>query len=119
MFTCVIRYRVEPGRLAEFRDYAHAWIALIRRHGGIHHGYFAPGTDADHLPDPSFSFPGLGVAAPADVAYALFSFPDVAAYDAYRAAVAQDDDCKAATAKFDAAPCFPSYERAFLVPIFD
>ncbi len=119
MFTCVIRYRVEPGRLAEFRDYAHAWIALIRRYGGIHHGYFAPGTDADRLPDPGFSFPGLGVAAPADVAYALFSFPDVTAYDAYRAAVAQDDDCKAATAKFDAAPCFSGYERAFLVPIFD
>lgn len=119
MFTCVIRYRVAPGRLAELRDYAHAWITLIRRYGGTHHGYFTPAAEDEALPDPSFSFPGLGTAAPADVAFALFSFPDVAAYDRYRAAVAQDPDCQAATARFDAAPCFTSYERSFLTPIFE
>ena len=51
MFTCVIRYRVEPGKLAEFRQYAHAWIGLIRKYGGTHHGYFVPGTDDDSLPE--------------------------------------------------------------------
>ncbi len=119
MFTCVIRYRVEPGKLAEFREYAHAWIGLIRKYGGTHHGYFAPATDSDSLPDPAFSFPGLGVAAPSDVAFALFSFPDVEAYDQYRAAVAEDEGCKAATAMFNETPCFSGYERAFLTPIFD
>lgn len=119
MFTCVIRYRVEPGKLAEFREYAHAWIGLIRRYGGTHHGYFVPGAPEDIFPDPTFSFPGLGAAAPPDVAFALFSFPSVEAYDAYRAAVAEDDDCKAATARFNETRCFSSYERAFLTPIFD
>jgi len=119
LFTCVIRYRVEPGKLAEFRDYAQAWIGLIRKYGGTHHGYFVPGTDDDSLPDPAFSFPGLGAAAPADVAFALFSFPNVEAYDQYRTAVAEDDDCKAATARFNETPSFSGYERAFLVPIFD
>jgi hypothetical protein len=119
MFTCVIRYRVEPTKLAEFREYAHAWIALIRKYGGTHHGYFLPGTDGDPLPDPAFSFPGLGAAAPSDVAFALFSFPTVEAYDHYRAAVAEDEGCKTATARFNETRCFVSYERAFLVPVFD
>ena len=119
MFTCVIRYRVEPGKLAEFREYAEAWIGLIRKYGGTHHGYFVPGTDQDAFPDPAFSFPGLGAAAPADVAFALFSFPDVAAYDRYRAAVADDEACKAATLRFSETRSFSSYERSFLTPIFD
>jgi hypothetical protein len=118
LFTCVIRYRVAPGKLAEFREYAQAWIGLIRKYGGTHHGYFVPAADDHRLPDPAFSFPGLGVAAPADVAFALFSFPDVAAYDHYRAAVAEDEACKAATARFDETRCFSAYERSFLVPIF-
>ena len=118
MFTCVIRYRVEPGKLAEFREYAEAWIGLIRKYGGTHHGYFVPGTDHDAFPDPAFSFPGLGAAAPADVAFALFSFPDVAAYDRYRAAVADDEACKAATLRFNETRSFSSYERSFLTPIF-
>lgn len=119
LFTCVIRYRVEPGKLAELREYARAWIGLVRKYGGTHHGYFVPGTDNDSLPDPTFSFPGLGAAAPADVAFALFSFPSVEAYDRYREAVTDDEACKAATARFNETRCFSGYERAFLVPIFD
>ena len=119
MFTCVIRYRVEPGKLAEFREYAHAWIGLIRKYGGTHHGYFVPGADNDTLPDPTFSFPGLGKAALPDVAFALFSFPNVEAYDRYRSEVAEDAGCKAATARFNETPCFSGYERSFLVPMFD
>src|SRR5271156_558501 len=111
MFTCVIRYRVEPGKLAEFREYAQAWIGLIRKYGGAHHGYFVPAAADDSLPEPAFSFPGLGTAAPADVAFALFSFPNVEAYDQYRAAVAEDEGCMAATVKFNETRCFSSYER--------
>ena len=59
------------------------------------------------------------LAAPPDVAFALFSFPSVEAYDAYRAAVAEDDACKAATARFNETRCFSGYERSFLTPIFD
>ena len=117
MFTCFIRYQVNPEKLAEFREYAHAWIGLINKYGGTHHGYFVPG-DTDAMPTAAFSFPGLGSDGPPNIAVALFSFPDVAAYDRYRAAVAQDDLCKAATARFNETRCFTGYERSFLVPIF-
>ncbi|HUO94271.1 MAG TPA: NIPSNAP family protein [Rhizomicrobium sp.] len=81
MFTCFIRYQIEPGKLAEFREYAHAWIGLIRKYGGTHHGYFVPGTTEDRFPDTGFSFPGLGASGPPNIAIALFSFPGVEAYD--------------------------------------
>ena len=43
MFTCFIRYEIEPGKLDAFKEYARAWIVLIRKYGGTHHGYFIPG----------------------------------------------------------------------------
>ncbi|MCB0045515.1 MAG: NIPSNAP family protein [Caldilineaceae bacterium] len=119
MFTCVIRYEVRLDRLEEFRAYAHAWIGLIERYGGTHHGYFAPDPDAQDMPAAAFSFPGLGEAAPPNAGYALFSFPDVESYTRYRADVAIDPDCITATNRFQAAPCFTRYERSFLRPIFD
>ena len=118
MFTCVIRYTVEPGRLDELRAYARSWIALIRKYGGEHHGYFVPPTD-EAVPEASFSFPGRGVAAPANVAYAVFSFPSVEAYERYRADVKADPECVAATQRFDERPWFSRYERSFLIPIFE
>src|SRR4051794_26856216 len=57
MFTCLIRYVVEPDKLDAFEEYAHAWIALISKHGGIHHGYFVPGRETDRFPEAEFSFP--------------------------------------------------------------
>jgi hypothetical protein len=119
MFTCFIRYQVEPGKLEEFREYARSWISLIRKYGGTHHGYFVPGTGEDNLPRAGFSFPGLGKDGPADVAVALFSFPTVEAYDSYRKLVTEDEGCKTATARFAETQCFSSYERTFLLPILD
>jgi len=119
MFTCFIRYQVEPDKLEQFREYAQAWIGLIRKYGGMHHGYFVPATGADDVPDPAFSFPGLGTAGPPNIAIALFSFPSVEAYDRYRRDVAEDDACKAATARFNETRCFSGYERTFLKPIFE
>lgn len=119
MFTCCIRYRIEPDKLDEFREYAQAWIALIREYGGTHHGYFMPGTSGDALPSPTFSFPGLGTEGPPNVAVALFSFPSIEAYDAYRLGVADDPRCQAATARLNETKCFSSYERTFLVPLFE
>src|SRR6185436_9021904 len=101
MFTCFVRYQVEPDKLSEFREYARSWIALIRKYGGTHHGYFVPGTSADDLPEPTFSFPGIE------------------AYDRYRRDVAADEACKAATARFNESKCFTSYERTFLLPVFE
>lgn len=117
MFTCFIRYRLEPGKLSEFEEYARAWIALIEKYGGRHHGYFVPGGADDRFPDASFSFPGLGREGPTDVAVALFSFPSIDAYERYRRDVREDEACRAATARFEETRCFTSYERSFLKPI--
>jgi NIPSNAP len=57
MFTCFIRYIVEPDKLNEFKEYGRAWISLIRKYGGTHHGYFLPAKSGDNLPDATFSFP--------------------------------------------------------------
>lgn len=119
MFTCVNRYRVELDKVDDFRRYARVWVRLVRKYGGTHHGFFVPPDKGDIVPSAAFSFPGLGRTAPDDVAFAMFSFPNVDAYENYRMAVAKDEDCKDATAKFDASPCFSEYERSFLVPIFE
>jgi hypothetical protein len=118
MFTCFIRYEIAPGQREAFKDYARTWMALIRKHGGTHHGYFIPGTEGDVLPDADFSFPGLGREGAPNIGVALFSFPNVEAYALYRRDVAQDEECKAATARFNVTPCFTGYERNFLVPMF-
>lgn len=86
-----------------------------QKHGGIPHGYFIPGTAENNLPSAVLSFPGLGVEGPPNIAVALFSFP----YDQYRLAVSDDEACRAATAKFNVTKCFSSYERTFLVPMFE
>lgn len=117
MFTCCIRYTVDPAKLAEFREYARAWMPLIEAYGGIHHGYFMPGEAGDAMPEATFSFPGLGKAGPANVAIALFSFPTLAAYEAYRKDVSADPRCQAATARFEETQCFSGYERTFLMPV--
>ena len=117
MFTCFIRYELAPERLQEFEEYARAWIALIEKYGGTHHGYFVPGGPDDRFPEASFSFPGLGREGPANIGVALFSFPDVEAYEKYRREVTEDEFCKSATARFKETPCFTGYERTFLKPI--
>jgi len=57
MFTCFIRYYVDPDKLSEFKEYARAWIFLIQKYGGIHHGYFIPGIEADDMPSAALAFP--------------------------------------------------------------
>jgi hypothetical protein len=118
MFTCCIRYIIDPNKLDEFKEYARSWIPLIEKYGGIHHGYFIPGDSSDKFPSATFSFPGLGTEGPTNIAIALFSFPNIETYEAYRRNVAQDDACKAATTRFNETKCFLSYERNFLKPIF-
>jgi hypothetical protein len=119
MLTCLIRYKIDPDKLHEFREYARSWISLIRKYGGTHHGYFIPATSGKNLPDATFSFPGLGTEGPPNIAVALFAFPSNEAYDKYRRDVAEDDDCKAATSRFNDTKCFSRYERTFLLPMFD
>jgi hypothetical protein len=75
--TCEVRYRIDPCRISEFEAYAQIWVELIERHGGKHHGYFIP---RDKPKEVGVSFPGVGQEGAADIAIALFTFPDEKAY---------------------------------------
>lgn len=114
MITCLIRYTVDPHNLAEFEIYARTWMRLIEKYGGTHHGYFVPG---DGPSSAEFSFPGLGEDGPDNIAIALFSFPTVEAYDAYRRDVPLDPECEEITRLRDESNCFIKYERTFMRPV--
>jgi hypothetical protein len=100
MITCSLRYVIDPYKLAEFEHYAKLWIPLVNRLGGTHHGYFLPSEGAN------------------DIALALFSFPSLAAYEAYREAMAADTECQAAFAYAEETRCILRYERSFMRPVF-
>ncbi len=100
MITCSLRYEIDPYKLKEFEHYAALWIPLVNRLGGKHHGYFLPHEGAN------------------DIALALFSFPSLAAYEAYRAAMAADAECQAAFAYAEETRCILRYERSFMRPMF-
>lgn len=110
---CEVRYRLDPDRLKEFEDYGRAWVRLIARHGGVHHGFFMPRAAPG---DTTISFPGKGQAGAEDVAIALYGFPDEAAYNNYRVQVGLDPEAAQIIARF-AEPPFESYERIFLSPL--
>jgi hypothetical protein len=119
MFTCFIKYHVDQNKIEEFKEYASIWIKLIEKYGGTHHGYFFPIKDPKKAPSSSFSFSNIGVNGPSDIAIALFSFPNLEKYEAYKKSVKNDPDCKYITERFEQNPCFISYERTFLEPFFD
>lgn len=100
MITCSLRYEIDPHKLKEFEHYAALWIPLVNRLGGTHHGYFLPHEGAN------------------DIALALFSFPSLAAYEAYREAMAADAECQAAFAYAEETRCILRYERSFMRPMF-
>ncbi|WP_262695888.1 NIPSNAP family protein [Kordiimonas aquimaris] len=120
MFTCIVKYTVIPERLDDFKEYGTAWIALVKKYGGIHHGYFYPPVKSEKakIPSASFSFGGLGIEGEANTAFAIFSFETEQTYDEYRDTVADDPDCISITAKFEKAPSYSSYDRWFLTPQF-
>ena len=99
--TCHLRYQVDPSQLEAFERFARRWIALVERAGGRHHGYFLPSEGAS------------------DVAYALFTFPSLAAYEEYRQGFGRDPDFVAADAIREESGCVVRHERTFLRPVLD
>jgi len=87
--------------LAEFEHYAKLWIPLVNRFGGHHNGYFLPSEGANNI------------------ALALFTFPSLAEYEAYRTKSFCDDECSAAFEYAEKTGCIISYERSFFRPVFD
>jgi NIPSNAP len=101
MITCHLRYVVDPYKLKEFQIYGQMWIPLVNQFGGTHHGYFLPHEGANNI------------------AYALFSFPSLAAYEEYRTQSREHPDCQAALAYAEQTRCILSFDRSFLRPVFD
>jgi hypothetical protein len=117
LITCFLRYTIDPAKLAAFEHYARVWMRLIEKYGGAHHGYFVPGDGATESFSAAFSFPGIGEEGPDNIAVALFSFPSVETYEAYRREVANDPECLAATNHYEQTKCFTKYERTFMKPV--
>lgn len=101
MITCVVEYTVDPAKIDAFERFGRAWIALVTRHGGTHHGYFLPSEGAS------------------DRALALFSFPSLADYERYRDLFGVDPDFVAADRIRDESGCVLRYERSFMRPVLE
>jgi len=98
MITCFLRYVIDTDKIQEFETYAELWIPLVNKFGGTHLGYFYPHEGANN------------------VAYALFNFESLAAYEQYRIDSADDAECQQAYAYAKETKCIVSYERSFLRP---
>ena len=101
MISCTVRYELDPKKLADFEAYARFWIYKVPAMGGTHHGY--------HLPHEG----------PNDIAYCHFSFPSLAAYEDYRARMAEDPECQQAYAFAERSGCIHRYDRSFTRPVMD
>jgi NIPSNAP protein len=101
MITCVVEYTIDPRQIEAFERFARAWIGLVDRHGGQHHGYFLPGEGAS------------------DRALALFSFPSLAAYEQYRQRFGVDPEFVAADRIRDESRCVLRHERSFMRPLLE
>jgi hypothetical protein len=76
MLTLCIRYTLNPDKVAEFEAYARSVVGPIERCGGKVVGYFAP----------------TKFAGPTNVGLSLIDFPNLAAYERYREALAADSE---------------------------
>ncbi|MFB8023918.1 NIPSNAP family protein [Streptomyces rubiginosohelvolus] len=99
MITCVVRYTIDPKKIAAFERFGSRWMELVQAHGGTHHGYFLPAEGAS------------------DDALALFSFPSLAAYEEYRHLFGRDPEFIAADRIRDESGCVLRYERTFMRPL--
>jgi NIPSNAP len=101
MVTCYLKYTIDPFKVKEFEEYGRMWIPLVNEMGGMHHGYFLPHEGHNNI------------------AYALFSFPSLASYEAYRAKIPLTKKCVDAIAFAEKTKCIISYERSFMKPVFE
>ena len=99
MVTCHLRYEIDPAEIDAFERFGVRWMALVEQHGGTHHGYFLPSEGAS------------------DIAYALFSFDSLAAYEQYRARFGVDPEFVEADRIREESGCVRRYERTFLRPL--
>ncbi|MED4400080.1 NIPSNAP family protein [Metabacillus fastidiosus] len=101
MVTCYLKYVIDPYKVKEFEEYGKMWIRLVNKLGGTHQGYFLPHEGANNI------------------AYALFTFPSLAAYEEYRGKMVLDAECQEAYKFAEETKCILSYERSFMRPVFE
>lgn len=98
MITLSIRYTIDANKYNDFEAYARRWPEPIRRCGGNLLGYFLP----------------TKFAGPTNFALALIEFRDLAAYEAYRAALMKDPDAVANVEAAEESKCILVEDRSFL-----
>ena len=94
--TVFIRYQIDPFRRDAFEAYAKRWINIIPKCGGNCVGYWMPHEGTNNI------------------AFALISFQSLAAYEAYRARLKQDDEGRANFQFAEAEKFILAEERTFL-----
>lgn len=72
--TVFIRYQLDPSKRDAFETYAKRWLDIIPRCGGELVGYWMPHEGTNNI------------------AFALISFPSLAAYETYRARLRADKE---------------------------
>lgn len=70
--TCLIEYKIDPFRRAEFERYARNWLRIIPACGGDLVGYFMPHEGTNNI------------------AVALISFESLSEYETYRHRLKED-----------------------------
>jgi hypothetical protein len=76
MITCFIRYNIAPDGADAFNKYARAWGQAIPRCGADLIGYFGPHEGS------------------ATTAYGVYSIESLAAYEAYRSRLREDESAR-------------------------
>jgi hypothetical protein len=74
VITVFIRYQLDPFKRAMFEQYARGWLGIIPKCGGDLVGYWMPHEGTNNI------------------AFALISFTNLAAYEAYRARLRTDSE---------------------------
>jgi hypothetical protein len=94
--TVFIRYQLDPFKRAMFEQYAKCWLTIIPRCGGDLVGYWMPHEGTNNI------------------AFALISFENLAAYETYRARLRSDAEGMANFNFAEANKFILAEERTFL-----
>jgi NIPSNAP len=98
MMTLCILYKFDPDKLTDITQYFEKEQSVIERSGGRIVGYFAP-TD---------------FAGPTDEAIGLIDLPSLAAYEAYRKALADDPEHNENIARLKQSGARVAMKRSFI-----
>jgi hypothetical protein len=94
--TVFIRYQFDPFKRAMFEDYAKRWLGIIPRCGGDLLGYWMPHEGTNNI------------------AFALISFENLAAYEVYRGRLRTDGESMANFSFAEENKFILAEERTFL-----